>query len=450
MANPSQKGHRINKGIIFSAFLIVAVLLTAFLINSYKPPAVQETSTDKPFKLDLQHFANTIAVDGGKYFVLDDYANLTCFDAYNGSLIWQTNIGDWRSGGILIKDGVIYAGSALSVVQAVDEATGVLLKTYVGLHNPFGGYKGPAEAYFVEDGRIVIQEYGCNAYNIATAKSLWSDESVPKYEPTAIPYTNTIWAFPGNIVAGEGYYHIDNQLENGIYRMDPDKGTIMWQIEGFVDQKTLLYQDKIILSGFGQGVNGVHNSIIALNAATGTKEWSYNVGSSINTPTIVGDRLLFVAQDGYIYALNLSDGSLAWKTALTGKLSSQTGMSVVTVDVENQEVYWAYSAPGKNATTYESTLYRLNLSSGQNLAKTVFQGSGGGSFYREDNPSIGLALLKNSAVLTINRDLWFFSRTDLTSVKMEHFDHTLCKLIAAYGHVYVAADLYAMRYEDIK
>jgi outer membrane protein assembly factor BamB len=303
MASPSQPKKkspiRLKKWILPITTLLAILLATSFLAYSYIPNHERVTSdeTDKPFKLDIQHFANTIAVDDGKYFVLDDYANLTCLDAQNGKMLWQTNVGRWRSGGLLIKNGTIYAGTALSVVQAVDETTGTLLKQYAGLRN-IGGWKGPANAYYVEDGRIFIEQNGCNAYNITTGEILWTDESVPKFEPSYIPYTNNIWAFEGAIVIGEGFYHIGDQLVNGIYRMDPDKGTIIWHIKGYIDQETLLYQDKVILSSYGQDINEPHNSIIAVNVASGIEIWSYDRGCSIYQPIIAGDRLLFVAQDG--------------------------------------------------------------------------------------------------------------------------------------------------------
>lgn len=449
MASPSQKTHRAKLGILLSVVLITVVLLTAFFINSnfYKP--TQETSTDKPYKLNLQHFANTIAVDNGKFFVLDDYANLMCFDAYNGKLLWQANVGTWLSGGILIKNGVIFAGTAFGAVQAVDEATGKLLTRYDGLRTTM--QKGPPKEYSVADGRIFITHDGCNAYNIAGGQMLWSSNPVSSSNPEGMPYSSSVWAFEGKLVIAAGGYPTGHSWFNGFYRINPDKGTPQWSFEGYAYQTPLIYENQVILSNYGTDDSvDLCDNVIALTISSGVKVWSYDVGAPIFKPVIVGDRLLFVAQDEYIYALNLLDGSLAWKTALTGKLSSQTGVSAVTVDVENKEICWAYNSPGKNTTTYEGTLYRLNLTTGQDLTKTVFEGSGEGSVYSKDNPSIGLALLNNSVVLTINRDLWLLNRTDLTPVKTEHFGHTLCKPIAAYGQVYVAADLYAIMYKDIE
>jgi hypothetical protein len=145
---------------------------------------------------------------------------------------------------------------------------------------------------------------------------------------------------------------------------------------------------------------------------------------------------------------------LAWKTSLDKIPFSEAGVSAVTVDTKNQEVYWAYGVTRGNSTadyaTYEGTLYRMNLLNGQNLTKTQFQSTATMPFFTQNNPTIGLALLKNTAYLTAQTDLWCFNRTSLTAISTEHFDHTLLKPIAAYGRVYVTADLYAMSYKDIE
>jgi hypothetical protein len=128
------------------------------------------------------------------------------------------------------------------------------------------------------------------------------------------------------------------------------------------------------------------------------------------------------------------------------------------VDTENQEVYWVYGINNLNKSTdnstYESTLYRMNLDTGQNLTKTQLQGSSGNqifsNFCSRFNPLIGLALLNNTAFLTLQNDLWVLNKTDLASIKTEHFDDSLLQPIAAYGQVYVSGGVYAIAYKDIE
>jgi outer membrane protein assembly factor BamB len=51
----------------------------------------------------------------------------------------------------------------------------------------------------------------------------------------------------------------------------------------------------------------------ALDAATGAPAWSFTAGGRVGTPTIYGGLCLFGSHDGWVYALNASDGALAWR-----------------------------------------------------------------------------------------------------------------------------------------
>ena len=66
-------------------------------------------------------------------------------------------------------------------------------------------------------------------------------------------------------------------------------------------------------------VNGVvyvgsdDNKMYALNAATGTKEWSYSTGGSVvSSPAVVNGVVYFGSEDDYVYALNAATGVKEW------------------------------------------------------------------------------------------------------------------------------------------
>jgi hypothetical protein len=249
-----QSVSRLNKWV-----LPITATLTVFLIisiaYSYIPhnEAGSMIETDKPFKLDMQHFANTITVDDGKFLVFDDYGNLTCLDALTDKEIWQTNVGGWRSGCLLVKNGTIYAGSGHSVVQAVDEATGKLLANYTGLLST--SWKGPAQAFSVADKRIFIEQDGCVTYNTANGETLWKSYPRSMLNPQFMPYTDKVGPFEGKLVLAQGTYSTGNQskqLSSGVYCIDPDKGTPLWSAEGSIYQEPLIYQNMVILPDYTQ------------------------------------------------------------------------------------------------------------------------------------------------------------------------------------------------------
>jgi outer membrane protein assembly factor BamB len=467
MASPSQsnrpKTRYTRKWIISITVLIAILLVTSLLV--YTTTLLNETSepekTDKLFQQNLKEFSNTIAVDDDKFFILDDMGNLTCLDAQKGNLLWQTDVGEWRSGGILINNGTIYAGTGGSAVQAVDEATGKLLKRYDGLLST--AWKGPPNAYSVGDGRIFIKQDGCNAYDLATGQMLWKTNPASMLNPEDSPHIGNAWSFEGKLSLAIGSFSDNNEWVNGIYRINPDKGTPLWHIQGYIYETPLIYQDNVILSNYGiqQSVD-LCDSIVAVTVSSGVKVWSYDVESPIFKPSIVGDKLLFAAWDGNFYALNLSNGTLAWKTPLIDTIPSEASVSTATVDTENQEVYWACVMDNPKGVIgnfpYEGTVYRMDLVTGLNLTKTQFQGNATNPLVSEynsqGNPFVGLALLKNTAYLTVQNDLWFFNKTDLAAIKTEHFDysydHNMLQPIEAYGHVYVSGGRYAIAYKDIE
>ncbi|MFK5924836.1 MAG: PQQ-binding-like beta-propeller repeat protein [Verrucomicrobiota bacterium] len=54
--------------------------------------------------------------------------------------------------------------------------------------------------------------------------------------------------------------------------------------------------------------------MVMLGGADGAVIWEYYVGGRVTTPpTIYGDLCLFGANDGYVYALDITEGKLAWK-----------------------------------------------------------------------------------------------------------------------------------------
>ncbi len=68
----------------------------------------------------------------------------------------------------------------------------------------------------------------------------------------------------------------------------------------------------------------------ALDAATGTPTWQYDVGSPILSSVAAGgDRVFVSALDGAVYALNAADGALAWRAPLTSRTGFSTAPALV-------------------------------------------------------------------------------------------------------------------------
>src|SRR5690606_25671939 len=58
----------------------------------------------------------------------------------------------------------------------------------------------------------------------------------------------------------------------------------------------------------------VEDRLIAIDTETGKARWSYFVDGPVRfAPAVWRDRVFFVSDDGWLYALHTEDGSLLWK-----------------------------------------------------------------------------------------------------------------------------------------
>jgi outer membrane protein assembly factor BamB len=449
---------------IVIALLIVALLVTSIIVyQQHTPNPTSPLPNDElpvpqrniQFQQEIPEFANTIAVADSKFFTLDDNGRLNCFDAQSGGLLWQAPVGGWRSGGIVVKDGVIYVGIGSGVIKTVNETTGKMLDLqFEAPVSTSWGSKSPPNAFSVIEGRVFAAQTGCNAFSADTGSQLWISLPVTMLNPPGMPYTDSVWAFSDNLVLGAGMYPAGNAFADGYYRIDPDKGTVIWAIECSNIQEPLIYHNRIILTNFGHNIQKFCTKVCVATASSGTTLWSYDIGSPTYKPIIYGDLLLLVGTDGYFYALNLSNGSLSWKTPLNsdGTLKD-AAVSHIRVDEQTQKIYWAYANTRTNGSDdniiYDAALFSLDLATGGNLQTQTFQSNCTEPFVTGRNPLLGLALLNHTAYLTVQKDLWAFNKSSLQPAGMQHFDYRLVTPVVAYGKLYISADFYALAYSDI-
>jgi len=162
-------------------------------------------------------------------------------------------------------------------------------------------------------------------------------------------------------------------------------------------QSSLLIHEGVIYFGGG------NNFINAIKLENGETLWKYQVGDIVHTkPAIQGNKLFAGCFDGYLYALNTSDGSLAWKFKSVGQQYFPKGefqgfpvtgfgsvfigardFNFYAIDVETGQGKWnrsfpkgwAFSAMVKDTVLFLGTaedrmMFALDARSGQELWKT--------------------------------------------------------------------------------
>lgn len=75
-----------------------------------------------------------------------------------------------------------------------------------------------------------------------------------------------------------------------------------------VDATTLFYLGNIIIPSFD-------GALYSVNATSGKTNWSINDGS-VKEPLLVGSSLYYSSNEGYLYHIDVNDGSLKWKVKL--------------------------------------------------------------------------------------------------------------------------------------
>jgi outer membrane protein assembly factor BamB len=120
-------------------------------------------------------------------------------------------------------------------------------------------------------------------------------------------------------------------------------------------------------------------TVYALDAATGDKLWSFEVGSKVwSTPTVAGDTLYVSAFDKKLYVLNTGDGSKRWEFEAGGAIVSPAlvyqGTAYIgcfdryfyAVDAATGSLRWRSEVMGgkwfwAKAVIYDGVVYAPNL-----------------------------------------------------------------------------------------
>ena len=150
----------------------------------------------------------------------------------------------------------------------------------------------------VTDGeRLFIgDDIGCMyALDIRSGKTLWTF-------PTGMRIVGSPAVSDGVVVFGSANYNI--------YGLDANTGKERWHIttnQAVMGAATI--HDGVAYIGGGDG------RMFAIDIHTGKVKWSFDELKNyvLTRPLVYRDKLYFGCWDTHLYALNLSDGSLAWK-----------------------------------------------------------------------------------------------------------------------------------------
>ncbi len=408
----------------------------------------------------MDHFATAITYADGKIFTTNTQ-NACGFDAESGKLLWQVPTG--RSAGVQVYNGKTYIGDVSSVVKSLYENTGSELLEFQAPISTSYGYKCPP-FFFVADGKVFASQNGIAVYDANNGASFWQ-------QPWSGAPTNVTLGKAGMSASPSNYIYIQYAS-----RIEANTGATLWTLKGWFTSPPLAAEDRVIFwnyiaypansSDYVQGMENSGHTLLCVDAATGNELWRYDVGVSVFQPTVSNGLVIFGATNGNIYALNLADGTMAWKTRvdpsgymagnnLPAQAKSDSAPAVTPIVVDNQtgRLLWGFAVTqtainGVNGDDlYIGLVCSLNVANGDVAWIGEFQRNGTVSTTPPLTPTLGLAFLKGTAYLTANLDLWSINAATGQAAFLQGFDHYVLPPVLAGDKVIVAADLFLTAYQ---
>ena len=366
----------------------------------------------------------------------------------------------------------VYGGGEGASVGCLDKATGKFQWSFYGQIGTDLWTKTAPDDIIVSDNVVASVDGGVSVHDANTGAFLW--QASRTYDPS-VTFGNLtdlsnwwVGAYPlgGNPFDGNFVYVLSGNYSNPyLSKFNFETHTFLWSNNITLTSIPIAFPEaspgnsgnavSIIGTYQGQIIIQNSNQILSLNADSGDLLWSTSIAKSIYQPAINNGILFFGASDGNFYALNLSDGTTAWKT----RVDSQNLMSTVNnnnitlttypIQIQNNQVYWSFGVTQHLGTTsenkhehYVGVVCSLDLANG-NLAWSK-QIEDSGVFY---GFSPGLVVNKDSVYLNENYALWILGASDRAVAKNQTFNHYVLPPIKSGTEVFVAADLKLSAYK---
>jgi outer membrane protein assembly factor BamB len=418
------------------------------------------------WQTDIEHFSSGITAGDRKVFIITAGAAYA-YDARDGQHIWTSSIGErW---GIEVYAGSVYVGVGRSsaglsdvrspAVYRLNETSGKIIRAFQApIHSSIMSKYPPG--FTLGDGKIFVVSDGLSVYNVDSGGLYWQINDFSWYPHESIDGTPAVTL--GELGTPEinrlGYVYIfRNSRVTPPSRLDVNNGKQLWDAGGWSDGD-LVVDDRVVFWNF---VNGAEqpNRIHCVDALVGSTLWDFDPGVPVYEPVVYGGLLVFGASDGYLYALNLADGSLAWKILVdvdgwmgghnlpADAKSLSVSASSIVVDYETGVGVWGFlvterQIEGVNGDNlYVGVLCSFDVSNGTVLRTYRFQSSCDLS----DN-GLGLAPGRDVFYLTAGLDVWSVDKATGKAAMLQRYEHYVQKPVLYDGTIYIAADLYLSAY----
>jgi len=221
------------------------------------------------------------------------YPTLGNWPAIRGQLAWQRSAGGPVFSAPVLADGTLYVGSTGGSLLALDAQTGM-----VRWQHPIGQFLNDTTPVVV--GRVIFvaaQRTWMDALDATDGHQLWATD------------THEIIKAPPTYADGLVLVNATTTL----YALDARTGAVRWRFHELgsgwpTESAPTVWNQTVYIA---QGTTPI---VYALNLLTGRQLWSYKVGDRlISTPLVTGQEVVVGSWNGLVEALNAATGTLRWR-----------------------------------------------------------------------------------------------------------------------------------------
>jgi outer membrane protein assembly factor BamB len=245
---------------------------------------------------------------------------------------WTKTIGSVVNESPVFANGVLYLGSDLGRIMAIDAATGQTLWSAKGKNSTvFSPVAVADNAVYVGAERKFFY-----AFNAQTGEILW------KFKIKA-----TVWTAP--LVVNRTIYFASD--DGNLYALTT-AGEQKWKINAGHRSIAAPVFDKGVVFFVAE------NLLLALDGETGQEKWRIETGANDwwNAPAIANDTILVGNGDRACYAINSQTGAVLWKYEASGDNWSAPAIAngiayignknetLYALNVQNGELLWSFKA----------------------------------------------------------------------------------------------------------
>jgi outer membrane protein assembly factor BamB len=293
---------------------------------------------------------NDMAHAKGKILACDVENSVDAINAKTGKLEWEKQLSkslkNMFKNGVCVQDGMVYAGQ-LSDLSAIRVSDGRLLWKSAARMRGESSVSTPG----LHEGLLhVTAAFGVRyALDAGTGELVWSAKKASRKSPYNYSYSSALFC------NGNMYY----TKSRSIVEADPATGEILRELKTghyFTSASAPVEKDGVLYVGTGD------KGIVAYDIETLKQKWNYHTHPSLfytapylqnqsagvaSTPTIVGDKVFFGANDGRLYCLGTEEGEYIWSRNLGSPILGD-------VLIEGSELY---------VSDYAGNLYKFDISS---------------------------------------------------------------------------------------